>query len=85
MNTLFLLMARHDARAVVSLEELQRDYFSHLSVVKLASKLQAGEIAIPMVRTESSQKAMRGVHLEDLAAYIDARRAEATAELAKLS
>lgn len=84
MNTLFLLMARHDARAIIPLETLQRDYFPHLSLVKLASKLQGGEIPMPMVRTEPSQKAMRGVHISDLAAYLDRCREFAQAEMRKM-
>src|SRR5215472_11046965 len=33
-----------------------------------------GDIALPIVRIERSQKSQRGVHLVDLAAYIDKRR-----------
>lgn len=84
MNTLFLLMARHDAQPIVPLDVLQRDYFPHLSTVKLVSKMQSGEIPLPLVKTERSQKAMRGVHLADLATYIDGLRAEAASDLQKL-
>jgi Pyocin activator protein PrtN len=34
--------------------------------------------ALPIVRIEASQKAHRGVHLADLADYIDKRRAAAS-------
>lgn len=84
MNTLFLLMARHDARAIIPLETIQRDYFPHLSLVKLMGKMQAGEIALPLVRTEPSQKAMRGVHIADLASYLDRRREAAQDDLRKM-
>jgi hypothetical protein len=36
----------------------------------------AGEISIPVVRMESSQKTAKGIHVADLAAYLD-RQAEA--------
>lgn len=84
MNTLFLLMARHDAQPIVPLDVVQRDYFPHLSTVKLVGKMQSGEIALPLVKTERSQKAMRGVHIADLAAYIDGLRESATKDLKKL-
>jgi hypothetical protein len=40
---------------------------------------------LPIVRIETSQKAQRGVHLVDLAAYIDKRRAAATKECRQLT
>jgi hypothetical protein len=81
MNTAFLLAARYDGLAVIPLEKVQRDFFPHLTVDKLAHKLGRGEIALPMVRIEKSQKASRGVHLSDLANWIDARREAAQKEL----
>ena len=44
-----------------------------------------GDIALPIVRIETSQKAQRGVHLVDLAAYIDKRRAAAVKECRQLT
>lgn len=32
---------------------------------------RAGEIAIPLVRIEDSQKSAKGIHLQDLADYLD--------------
>lgn len=85
MNTAFLLMAQYNGRAVIPAEEIVRDYFSHLDVPKFLRKVGAGEIKLPLVRIEASQKAARGVHVQDLAEYIDARRAEAKKELAQLT
>jgi hypothetical protein len=48
---------------------------------QLVKKVGAGEIQLPVVRAEASQKAAKGVHVEDLAAYIDARRAAAQLDL----
>ena len=84
MNTTFLLMAQYGAIAVVPIEAVCRDYFSHLTTEKLSRKISAGEIALPLVRIEGSQKSAKGVHVEDLAKYIDERRAAAVKECAQL-
>ncbi|MNR66800.1 Pyocin activator protein PrtN [compost metagenome] len=44
----------------------------------------AGEIDLPIVRMEGSQKAARGVHLSDLASYLDIQRQKALVENGKL-
>lgn len=85
MNTAFLLMAQYDGQAVIPVDVVVRDYFSHLTVDKFLRKVGAGEIAIPLVRIEASQKAAKGVHLQDLAEYLDARRAAAWKELEQLT
>jgi len=73
MNTAFLLMAQYGGKAVIPIEHVCRDYFSHLNPTKLVQKISAGEIAIPLVRMEASQKCAKGIHLVDLAKYLDAR------------
>ena len=78
--TLFLLMAQYNGQTVVPLDRVCRDFFGHLTVEKLLRKALRGDIALPIVRIETSQKAQRGVHLTDLAAYIDKRRAAAIEE-----
>lgn len=85
MNTAFLLMAQYDGRAVIPLEEVCRDYFQHLSPEKFLRKAATGEIRLPIVRMESSQKAAKGVHLMDLATYLDQRRAAAIKEAAQIA
>jgi hypothetical protein len=84
-NTMFLLMAQYNGAAVVPLDVICRDFFSHLTVEKLLRKALRGDIALPIVRIESSQKAHRGVHLADLADYIDRRRAAAVKECRQLT
>lgn len=81
MNTTFLLMAQYNGLAVIPAEVVCRDYFSHLTVEKFVRKVSAGEIKIPLVRIERSQKCAKGVHLSDLADFIDVRRAAAKREL----
>ncbi len=81
MNTAFLLMAQYNGQAVIPVEKVCKDYFSHLTPEKFMRKVAAGEIALPIVRMEASQKAARGIHLQDLATYLDKRRDAAQREL----
>ena len=86
MNTAFLLMAQYGAMAVIPVGTVVRDYFPHLSVDKFTRKVSMGEINIPLLRIESgSQKAAKGVHLTDLAQYLDDRRAAAVKEAKQLA
>jgi hypothetical protein len=85
MNTVFLLMAQYDGSAIIPLDAVCRDYFAHLTPQKLAGKIDRGEVKLPLVRIEASQKAARGVHLNDLAAWIDGRREAAAKELKQLT
>lgn len=84
MNTEFLLMAQYSGMAIIPLERVCRDYFSHLTPEKMKLKVAAGDIDLPLVRLESSQKSARGVHLNDLAAYLDIQHLKAKMEHAKL-
>jgi hypothetical protein len=84
-STLFLLMAQYSGRTVVPIDVVCRDFFGHLTVEKLLRKALRGDLALPIVRIETSQKAQRGVHLVDLAAYIDERRDAAIKECRKLT
>ncbi|MFP3276279.1 MAG: pyocin activator PrtN family protein [Paraburkholderia sp.] len=80
MNTAFLFMAQFGARAVIPLEEVRKAFFSHLEPDNLTRKLTSGEIPLPVVKADRSQKTAKGVHLQDLAEYIDIQRAEAVKE-----
>ena len=77
MKTIFLLLAQYDGRATIPVETVCRDFFSDLSTDKFLRKVSSGEIRLPIMRMYQSQKAAKVVHLNDLAAYIDERRAEA--------
>lgn len=65
-------LAQYGGRVIVPLDQVCRDFFPHLSLDKFLSKVNAGEIAIPVTRMRSAKRA-RGVHLQELAAYIDKR------------
>lgn len=84
MNTAFILMAQYNGLVIIPLERICTDYFSHLTPEKMKLKVAAGDIDLPLVRLESSQKSARGVHLNDLAAYLDAQHLKAKTEHAKL-
>ena len=84
MKTSFLLMAQFEGRAVIPLEDVRKHYFAHLSDEVFRGKLARGEIKLPVVRMDASQKTTRGIHLADLAAYIDAAQAQAARELKQM-
>lgn len=86
MNTSFILLAQYGAKAVIPVATVVRDYFSHLTPDKFLRKVALGEITIPLLRIEAgSQKAARGVHINDLAQYLDDRRAAAIKEAKQLA
>lgn len=81
MNTAFLLMAQYNGQAVIPVERVAKDYFPHLSADKFVRKVAVGEIKLPMVRIDpGTQKSAKGIHLQDLAKYLDERRAAAVKE-----
>ncbi|MER8530395.1 MULTISPECIES: pyocin activator PrtN family protein [unclassified Mesorhizobium] len=85
MNTALLLMAQYGGKAIIPIDEVCRDYFSHLTPPKLVRKISMGEIALPLVRIEDSQKCAKGVHLADLAKYLEFRTEAARKEMTGLT
>jgi hypothetical protein len=78
-------MAQYNGQAVIPVSLVAKDYFPHLGVDKLIRKISLGQINLPLVRIDvGSQKSARGVHLQDLATYIDAKRTVAQLEAFKL-
>ena len=80
MNTAFILMAQYEGQAIISLELVCRDYFTHLTPDTFQRKVMSGQIKLPITRLEPSQKSAKGIHLTDLAAYLDLQRAAAVKE-----
>ncbi|GJD57458.1 pyocin activator PrtN family protein [Methylobacterium dankookense] len=76
VQTSFLLMAMYEARPLIPVEWVARDFFSHLSPENLVRKISAGELDLPLVRMDKNPRCAKGVALVDLAAYLD-RRIEA--------
>lgn len=84
MDTAIMMMAMYNAQAIIDSETVARDWFK-LSVGKFHEKIRSGEIRIPLVlMEEESQKCAKGVHLMDLAEYVDTRRAAAEKELKQM-
>lgn len=85
MNTAFLLMAQYNAQAVIPIDLVVKDYFPHLAVDKFVRKVSLGEIKIPLIRIEAgTQKSAKGIHINDLAHYLDSRREAAVKEAKQL-
>jgi hypothetical protein len=85
MNTTFLLMAQYNGKVIIPVDTVCRDYFSHLTPTKFVEKVRAGEIKLPLVRLEKSQKAAKGVSLNDLAEYLDDQINAARRDLRELT
>ncbi|ATG43763.1 Pyocin activator protein PrtN [Phaeobacter piscinae] len=84
MKTAIMMMAMYNAQAIIDSETVARDWFK-LSVGKFHEKIRSGEIRLPQVlMEEESQKCAKGVHLMDLAEYVDTRRATAEKELKQM-
>ncbi|MFG6413835.1 pyocin activator PrtN family protein [Roseateles sp. DC23W] len=85
MNTAFLLMAQYNGKAIIPVDVVARDYFPHLSADKFLRKTLLGEIKLPVVRIDpGTQKSAKGIHLSDLARYLDDRRNAAIKEANQL-
>ncbi len=75
-HTVYFLMGQYDSAAVIPIDRVCRDYFSHLSPENLVRKVSAGDLDLPLVRMDDGHRCAKGVALIDLAAYLD-RRIEA--------
>lgn len=83
-DTTWLLMARYRGMPLIPIETVCADYFRHLTPEKLIRKVSLGEIALPLVRIEASQKSAKGVHVNDLAQWLDDRAEAARKECRQL-
>ena len=84
MNTLFLLMAQYSGRAIIPVDTVCADYFSHWSPKNLKQNIAHGKIDLPLVQIDNSRQAARGVHVRDLAAYLDKQHQFAVSDHEKL-
>lgn len=84
MNTIYFLMGQYGSAAVIPVEKVCADYFAPLTLDQFLRKTQAGEIALPVVRMYGSQKAAKGVHINDLAVFLDKQTDAARKELAQI-
>lgn len=84
VDTTWMLMVRYRCMPVVPIDVVCRDFFGHLTPEKLIRKVSLGEIALPLVRVEASQKSAKGVHVSDLAQWLDDRAEAARKECRQL-
>lgn len=85
MNTAFILMAQYEGCAIISLEQICKDYFTHLTPAMFQRKVLSGQIQIPITRLEPSQKSAKGIHITDLALYLDTQRNAAVKEIKQIN
>ena len=85
MKTLFVLMAQYNGQVVIPLDRVCQDYFTHLTTDMFQRKVGAGQIKLPITRMEPSQKSAKGIHITDLAAYLDLQREAAVKECNQLN
>lgn len=78
-------MAQYNGLTIIPLNQVCKDYFTHLTTDMFQRKVMAGQIRIPITRLESSQKSAKGVHITDLAAYLDSQREAAVKECNQLN
>jgi hypothetical protein len=85
MKTSFLLLAQYEGLAVIPADWVRRDYFPHLTLKAFLLKATKGEIPLPIVRVEPhSQKTAKGIHINDLARFLDTRAEAARHEQEQL-
>jgi Pyocin activator protein PrtN len=79
------LLLSHYKTPIIPLALVVQDYFRHLNVEKFLKKTLNGEIPLPVVRMERSQKSAKGIHVTDLGAYLDRQTEAARKECRQLS
>jgi len=84
MKTLLLLMVQYEGQAVIPVEKVCADYFAGLTVDKFLRKTTSGDIALPVVRMFNSERAAKGIHINDLASFLDAQTEKARKEMAQV-
>jgi hypothetical protein len=77
VKTLLILLAQYDGKAAIPVQQVCADYFAPLTVKKFLEMATTGDIDLPVVRMYGSQKAAKGIAVEDLAAFLDRRIASA--------
>lgn len=84
MDTLWMLQGRYSHLPVIPAATVCLDHFPHLTPQKFLRKISDGQIKLPLIRIEGSQKSAKGVLSCDLANYIDEQRNAALREFEQL-
>lgn len=82
-KTEWLLLARYDGLPIVPADRVCKDFFAPLTLPRFLRKISDGELALPLIRLERSQKGAKGIAIVDLARYLDERHDEARRETAQ--
>jgi len=69
---------------LLPLEVVRTNFFPHLSADSFNRRARANDLGFPVISAERSQKSAMFVHIDDLAAYLESRRAVARREHAML-
>ena len=80
MKTSLMLMNLYDGKPIIPVDVVAKEHFE-LDTRTFLRKVEDGKILLPVVKMEKSQKSAKGVHLQDLAEYIDAQRADARRDM----
>lgn len=84
-QTEWMLMARYSGLPIIPVDTVIADFFPTLGKAVFLRKILDGSIKLPLIRMEAgSQKGAKGVHLSDLARYIDERHAEAIRDFQRM-
>ena len=83
MKTIDMLLAQYDGLQIIPIDRVCADYL-RITPNKFLRKTLAGEIDLPIVRFSNSQKSAKGIHVADLAEFLDKRVAMARRERDKL-
>lgn len=87
MTTMWLLLAQYQGETMIPVDRVAKDFIAvqdTSGMPRFLRKLEAGEIPLPVVRMERSQKGAKMIDLRDLATFLDERRAAAQKELRQL-
>jgi hypothetical protein len=77
-------MARYQGAPIIPADTVREDFFPNLTRPKFLRKIADGDIKLPLIQMEASQKSAKGVDIRDLAAFYDERRALALRDVEKL-
>lgn len=69
-DTLWMLQGRYQNLPIIPVERVAEDFFG-LGERMFLRKVNDGEIDLPVVKLENSQKAAKGVHVKHLADFLD--------------
>jgi len=79
-------MALYGGLPIIPLNRVRQDFFGGITEDKFIRKVMDGKIKLPIVRTDpSTQKTAKGVHVNDLADYLDKQTEAARKECEQLN